>query len=328
MATPFLGWISPRVRNQQQHAAHARSLVKTRRFVLPYRTPPKGTKIILNDFFKREEVIKDMGMFFTGFHQNTGSCVGVSWGDWVACQSAVQRYIADKPTKAFIPWWGFNYGRSRFYIGDRTPGDGSIDSAIGDVTEKEGYLSINEPNLKIPTFDTSDGLAISSSLEYAWSDGDSSLVMGCMVAAKKHLGARAPLYSTDDIFTSIINGYCTINGDNRYVGHGSIKGSGDNAICVGHYDGQGGHSTCYSAYWNHPDFGEHAGYWNQWSGSTYPKDPGGLHRCMVWVPRANIDTHFTSAGDGGNGETMALSHLDWDAADPFPPQPKILDCFM
>jgi hypothetical protein len=71
--------------------------------------------------------------------------------------------------------------------------------------------------------------------------------------------------------------------------------------------------------WNHPNDGRLFLYSNQWPTSTYPKDPAGAGRCCVWIPESEMTKLFTQYG-GDNGETVALSHLNY-----FPAQPSVLD---
>jgi hypothetical protein len=456
-----LGWISPKKRNQQQHAAHYAALSHMPKFAIQNFTEPGGpVKIILTDFWKNPDVVADVGFEFNGFHQLTGSCfigstpvlmadgsrkpivsvklgdevytrygkktrvvrtfqrsysgqmvrvssdagepvvmtadhkvsvgdndtgrdvwvdagtllrggvsrnpwgvplrtgvgsyarmrhitgrdvtnhtvydfevedddhsfiadwltvhncVGASAGNWVFTLGAVQRTVAENPTKAFVPWWPFFYGRTRYNEGDRGRGEGAIDSVMAETCRKEGVFAATESGL--PQFDKSDGLTLTSNLELEWSDGGSSTVTKWMQTGSQHLlGTTAPLNSPQDIRAAIINGYPVIDGCDNYVGHGSIKGSGDNAYVTGHYDGRGGHSTCILGYWDHPNDGPLYLYSNQWPSQTYPKDPAGAGRCCVWLPESEMQKLFRT---GGDGETFAGSALQW-----FPAQPKILE---
>lgn len=314
---PQLGWIPPSQRTNDQNDAHALALSRMIAFTLPYTAPPKGTKVILTDFWKNASVVADVGFEFNGFYQFTGSCVGVSTGNAVFTLGAVQRTLSDAPTKAFVPFWGWNYGTCRYKEGDRGQGEGAVDSVMGEVL-KTGVLVSTEQGL--PQFKrTSDGMQLDKTTELRWSDGGSSLVKGFDSAAKQFpVGGIAPLSSVDDIAASIINGYPVLDGCEYYIGGGSIKGSGADAYVVGKYDGRGGHSTCILGYWNHPNDGELFLYSNQWGTSTYPTDPAGGGRCCVWTPRSNLELLFSRYG-GDNGETMALSHLNY-----LPAQPDIL----
>lgn len=303
---PLLGWIAPKDRNQAQQDAHAKAMAIMPKFALPPVTLVKGQKIILSQTWKDPRVVADVGFEFNGFRQLTGACVGVSNGISIFTVGSVQRCIADNPTKAFLPFWGFNYGRTRYLEGDRGQGEGAVDSVCGTQDTKEGTIEASEPGL--PQFDHSDGLALTKKQELQWSDGGSSLVTQYIPKAQTHLmGARTPLYSTAEIVTSIANGYPVLTGCDMYVGTGHIKGSGADAYVVGKHDGQGGHSTGFLGVWLHPTDGLLLLYSNQWDGNTYPTDPAGGGRCMVWIPESESDRRFSMGG--GDGESMALSHL-------------------
>ncbi len=317
MTAPLLGWIPPDQRTNEQHEASAIAMAGTMRNcgLAPVKLDP-GQKIILTDAWKHPDVVKDIGFEFTGFRQLTGSCVGVSTGNWITTLLCLQRLLATNPTKAAVAFWPYCYGRTRFNEGDRGQGEGAVDSVAGEVVSVEGYFDITQPNL--PTFDRSDGLALTSSLEYKWSDGASSLVTAWLPIGKQHLGARAVCNSSDDIWNAVANGYPVIDGCNNYCGSGHVQGD----TAIGQYDGRGGHSTCFLGVWQHPTLGKLFLYSNQWDGSTYPEDGSGKGRCTVWMKQSTVDGLFRSGGNGG--ETMTLSHADW-----FPAQvDKLLDLFV
>jgi hypothetical protein len=316
-----LGFIVPSRRTQAQQDAHARALAKMPRFSMaPVGDLPVGTKVMLTDFWKAPEVVADIGgQPFTGFGQYTGSCVGVSEGNAVFTVGAVQRLLDDAPTKAFIPWWPFPYGRTRYNEGDRGQGEGAVDSVMGETLVEEGFFDITQPGL--PAFGKTgpDGWWLTAQLEYQWSDGG-AIGQKWKDAAKPHAGmTKAVVADVMGIRTANVNGYPVLDGCNNYVGNGSIKGSGDTAYVAGRYDGRGGHSTCFLGVWHHPTAGYLYLYSNQWPTSTYPRDPAGGGRCCVWLPEAEVEKLFRTGGD--RGETMALSRVPW-----FPVQvDKILD---
>ncbi len=319
MATPPLGWIDPADRTPEQQDAHAKALAAMPNFALAPVQTAGPVKVMLTDFWKDAAVVADVGRVFTGFHQLTGSCVGASAGNAVFTLAAIQRTLSDNPTKAFIPWWPFPYGRTRYNEGDRGQGEGAVDSIMGQTLIKEGVFGVEEIPDE-PAFDTSDGFTLTTSQEYAYSDGNYSGNTKYLPLAKQHpVGAAASLYTTADIKTAILNGYPVLDGCAYYVGNGSIKGSGDSAYVAGRYDGRGGHSTCVLGYWDHPNDGPLFLYSNQWPAGTYPKDPAGAGRCCVWLTESEMAKLFRNGGD--QGETMALSHLNY-----FPAQAdKILD---
>lgn len=313
--TPPLGWIPFRDRTQSQTDAHDEARKHRVKFALPP-VSTAGVKVMLTDFWKHPLCVADMGQEFTGFHQLTGSCVGASEGDAVCTLSCVQRLLSQGATKAFIPWWPFPYGRTRYNEGDRGQGEGAVDSVMGRTLQTEGIFDINQPGL--PKFSTDDGMYLTSRLELQWSDGASIAQSWRDLAKHYPVQGIASLGSVEDIKTAIINGYPVLDGCDYYIGNGSVQGSGDNAAVVGNYDGRGGHSTCYLGYWDNPTLGPLYLYSNQWPTSTYPRDPAGAGRCCVWVKESNVQTLFRNGGS--DGETMALSHLTY-----FPAQPELLN---
>lgn len=314
---PLLGWIEPHLRTQIQQDAHEKACSLMPKFsVVGGKTSlEKGEKILLTDSFKVPEVVADIGYVFPWFHQLTGSCIGASLGTELTCLSSIQRLIADNPTKAFVPWWPYNYGMTRYDEGDRGQGEGAINS-VAVERMKKGVLDSNEPGLPKYT-DNGDGLVLTSSMEMQWSDGGSSLVNKWQTAASKFpLGTAALCNNTNDMLIGIINGYPNYNGCSMYVGSGSIRGSGDTAYVRGKYDGRGGHSTGFVGAWNHPNDGLLFCYQNNWPGSTYPSI--GETRCQVWIPESEAAKLWTSYG--GRGESFNLSHLNY-----FPAQPKVME---
>lgn len=320
MAAPGpLGFIIPSLRTPDQHAAHAKAMAAMPKFALAYTAPTGPVKVMLTDFWKNPDVVADVGFEFNGFWQLTGACVGCSAGNASFTLSAVQRCIADNPTKAFVPFWPFAYGKTRQSEGDRGQGEGAVDSVMGQTLNKMGILESTQPGL--PTFQRmADGLCLTKNLEMQWSDGASIPSQYAPLALPNNIGTVAPLSSPDDIKACILNGYPVLDGCDNYVGNGSITGSGANAYVRGKYDGRGGHSTCFFGYWDHPDDGPLFLYSNQWPTNTYPVDPAGGGRCTVWLPLTEVQKLFRTGGD--SGETMGLSHLNY-----FPAQPRVTDYF-
>ncbi len=309
-----LGFISQADRNAEQMDAHDASMASFPKFAIRNKVNPAGpVKVILTAAFENAIVKNDIGFVFNGFRQLTGSCVGVSEGNIIATLAAIQRLFATNPTKAFIPWWPFPYGRTRLAEGDSGPGEGAIDSVMAATLIREGCFAITEAT-GLPVFDTSDGLAITSAQELKYSDGAASVNTQFLSLAKQHpLGGAGVLKSTSDIKDAIINGYPVLDGCDNYIGAGSLQGD----VAIGAYDGRGGHSTGYVGYWDHPTLGPLFLYWNQWSGRTYPQDQSGKPRCSVWVKEPIVARLFQTGG--GGGETVALSHLNY-----FPAQPEVI----
>lgn len=317
---PYLGWIHPNDRTQEQMDAHEAAVKRMPQFSIPggLRTLAKGEKVVLYDFLDKPECVNDIGFLFPWFHQNTGSCVGASLGNASACLSGVQRFNPDRPTKAMLPFWPYAYAMARTDGGSRGRGDGAMCSVAAERA-KQGILPVSEAH-DVPQYQNDEeGLQLDSNTEYDWSIATSQVRAYESIAAKFPFGTAAVARSTDDLIQGIINGYPGWGGCSMYIGSGSLRGAGKNACVMGKFDNSGGHATGFYGYWNHPDFGDLLLYCNNWSLRTYPKDPSiQTYRCHVWAPRSEVDKIFTRYD--GMGEYFSLSHLEY-----FPAQPWVLN---
>jgi hypothetical protein len=242
-----LGFLTKRERNAQQWAAHEANMKRVPRLGLQVPWVPKGAKVALYDAWKHPSVVADVGFVFPRFHQLTGSCVGAGGGQALFSLIAMQRLLASNPTKAFLPFWPFDYGRCRSNEGDRGEGEGAMGSSFAATVVKEGVISASEPGL--PQFQNDDGLVLTSRLELTWSDGNSSTVTKWLEAAKVHpLGAAAEVHSAQEVKAAVLNGYPCAFACNNYIGKASVKGSGADAAVVGFWDGRGGHQQSVHAF--------------------------------------------------------------------------------
>jgi hypothetical protein len=314
---PPLGFIPKKDRTPDQLDAHARAEAKMVRFTLPPPTLAPGTKIVLSDFWNKPEVVAETGLTWdrSPFHQLTGSCVGCGGGNALYTLMAVQRMLSQGATKAFVPFWPFDYGRCRYNEGDRGQGEGAMGSSFAETIVKEGVLDAATAGLT--AFQKTDGLTLTEREEYQWSDGASSLVTKWLDAAKVHpVGSAAPCRSAAEIKAAIVNGYPITFACNNYIGNASVTGSGDDAAVVGYWNGSGGHQQWVFGYWDNPTLGPLYAVGNNWPRGTYPKDPAGLPLVCCWVKETKVD----SAIQNLDSEVYALSHLSW-----FPAQPNLLD---
>jgi hypothetical protein len=317
MSTPGpLGWIEPIDRTPQQNAAHADAVAKMPKFAIraPEVTGPANVRLF--EFWSKQQVVQEVGFVFPRFHQITGSCVGAGGGNALFTLIAVQRLLSQGATRAFVPWWPFDYGKSRLRMGDRGQGEGSLGSTFAEAVVKDGVMSAAESGL--PQFSNSDGLTLTQQLEMQWSDGDSQTVSKYDSVAKEHpLGTAAPVNSVEEIRAALVNGYPITFACNNYIGNAKVEGSGADACVIGYWDGRGGHQQSLHAVWDHPGFGPL--YWaqNNWPGSTYPKDPAGGPICGCWVREEKVKAALRL-----DAEVYALSHLDY-----FPAQ-NVIDWLM
>jgi hypothetical protein len=311
-----LGFITPADRNPAQHAAHAAAEAMMPRFALAPPVTAGPVKVVLSDFWHAPEVVADTGIDFdrAPFHQLTGSCVGAGGGNALYTLICVQRMLNEGATKAFVPWWPFNYGRSRLFMGEHGRGEGSMGSTFAKSVREDGVTSAAEAGL--PGFQKRDGYELTSGQEMEWSDGDSRPVIDYLDEAKPHpLGSATPLRSPQDIKAAVLNGYPGTIACNNYIGNASVQGSGDKARVIGHWNGRGGHQQWFFGYEDHPDFGPLYAVGNNWPRGTYPKDPGGLPLVCCWVLEKKVEEMFRL-----DAEVYLFSHLPWA-----PAQPKVLD---
>lgn len=309
-----LGFITKDQRTEEQHAAHAAAEAKMHpRLALAVPQLKAGQKIRLTGFWRDPRVVQEVGFIFPRFHQLTGSCVGAGGGQALFSLVATQRCNPTSPTKAFIPFWPFDYGRCRFNEGDRGQGEGAMGSSFAETVVKEGVISAAEAGL--PSFTQADGLVLTERLEMQWSDGASSTVTKYLEAARVHpVGSAAVCRNAGEIRAALANGYPVTFACDRYIGHGSIQGSGADAVVVGKWDSNGGHQQSVHDYFEHPTLGPL--YWvqNNWPKESYPQDPQeGSPECGTWVKEADVDAALRY-----NAEVYALSHLTW-----FPAQPDL-----
>lgn len=311
-----LGWIPPKERTVAQADAHERAVAAMPKFEIPDFKDAGAVNVRLFDAWKHPSVVADVGFVFPRFHQLTGSCVGAGGGQALFTLIAVQRLNQTSPTKAFIPFWPFDYGRCRYNEGDRGQGEGALGSSFAETVAKEGVISASESGL--PAFQNSDGLVLTSGVEMQWSDGGSGTVTKYMDIAKAHpVGTAAALSNVADIRAAIVNGYPVTFACDKYISKASVAGNGADAAVCGKWDGGGGHQQSIHAVWDNPSLGPL--YWaqNNWPGSTYPADPAGGPVCGCWVRENDVTTAFNY-----HAEVYALSHLNW-----FPAQPDLMSWF-
>lgn len=319
MAAGPLGFIRKQDRTEEQHAAHARAEAKMPRFAVAGGSAPTGpVRVQLFDAWKHPKVVADVGFVFPRFHQLTGSCVGAGGGQALFTLIAVQRLLATTPTKAFLPFWPFDYGRCRLNEGDRGQGEGAMGSSFAETVVKEGVIDAKEAGL--PAFEHADGLVLTERLEMQWSDGAGPATKYLDAARVHPVGTAAPCRDVADVRTAILNGYPVTFACNDYIGHASVQGSGSDAALVGRWDSSGGHQQSVHAVWDHPTLGPL--YWaqNNWPASSYPADPAGGPVCGCWVKEKDVTAAFRL-----DAEVYALSHLNWFPAQP--DLPDVLDWF-
>lgn len=280
------GWIPPENRDAQQDCLHAAAVCAMPRFAIGVGPANDAKKVCLYDLWKHPTVVQANGFEFPGIHQITGSCVGAGGGNcWMtlACVDAVTRGDAETP---LVPFWLLPYGRSRYYMGDRSPGEGSMGSTFARAAREDGVIPANTPGL--PTFTNNDQLVWGSSVEYAWSDGDAPQTMNLLDKSRKHLvKTTAQCRSGDDVREAIKNGYpCTAA---SMYAHNGGRVQGEPACLLASRSGSWSHQMSILAWWEHPQHGEIFWLMNQWGKNAHGQDPAGGPPGGVWIKKADVD---------------------------------------
>lgn len=310
-----LGFITKKDRTKAQEKAHDLAMGNCIKFSLPCPQLAKNQKVCLYDAWADPAVVSETGFKFERIHQLTGSCVWAGGTNAVYSTIAMQRVSGSVKTRAFLPFTLHNYAMSRHYFGDDSEGEGSLGSTFAKSLTKDGIRDWNV-NDGLPSYTLPDGLQVTERIEYKWSSYRNPDVSTVLAASQPHtFGSAGECLSVENIKAMILNGYGVTFACNRFIGKGSIKGSGDNAYVTGFWDSNGGHQQSIHAVWEHPTDGPL--YWaqNNWPGSVYPLDPAGGPKCGVWVTEANVKRALTY-----DAEVFGLSHLNW-----FPASPEVID---
>lgn len=282
----MFGWIPPAFRSDKQHAADARAKAEMPKFYTPPRKKePK--QALLFELWKAPQVVEANGRPFTGIFQKTGSCVGAGGGTcWNTLSFNEAVRLGDPEIPKFI-YWLLPYGRSRFYLGDRSPGEGSTGSTFAKAAREDGAVPYDTSGLPQPKED--DGmLTWGSSVEMAWSDGDAAQTMNLLPSSRKHLvKTTAQCQSANDVKAALQNGYpCTAA---SMYAHDGGKVQGTPPVLLGTRKGSWSHQMSIIAWMLHPQFGDLFYLMNQWGASAHGTCPTGAPRGGVWIKAADVD---------------------------------------
>jgi hypothetical protein len=283
------GWIPPENITKEQEPYIQVALAAMPRFTISG-TPNKNVyaedKVNLTELWKHPTVVEANGSEFTGVHQITGSCVGAGGGNaWftLACVEAVR--VGD-PELPKVPFWLLPYGRSRYYLGSKTPGEGSTGTTFARAAREDGVIPADTSGL--PTFTRDDGWVWGRSAELKWSDGDSSDTMALLPKSRLHLvKTTAQCRNGDDVREAIVNGY-PVTCASMYA-HNGGKVQGDPACLLASRQGSWSHQMSILAWWLHPQHGELFWLHNQWGLRAHGICPTGMPRGGVWIKKSDVD---------------------------------------
>lgn len=283
------GWIPPENRTEAEHAAAHDAVASMPRFAIDGKSVAADEKkVCLFELWKHPDVVQANGSEFTGVHQITGSCVGAGGGNcWMtlACIEAVRLGDPELPK---MPFWLLPYGRSRFYLGDRGPGEGSTGSTFAKAAREDGVIPADAPGL--PTWTRDDGWTWGRAVEMKFSDGDNPETMALLPTSRLHLVKTTAQCKSGDDAREAVKGFFPLTAASMYAHDGGkVQGSGANACLLARRSGSWSHQMSILAWWDHPQFGELFYLMNQWGLGAHGTCPTGAPRGGVWITKADVD---------------------------------------
>lgn len=114
------GWIPPEDRTLEEERANVAAIAAMPKFAIKGRTNYAEGKVLLFKFWEHPDTVTALGFPFPGVKQITGSCVGAGGGNALATLAMCDAIMRKEPEQIVIPFWPLPYGRSRFYMGDRS----------------------------------------------------------------------------------------------------------------------------------------------------------------------------------------------------------------
>ena len=274
--TPYFGWIPPKERTPRQWTAHFESRQKMPKFSIIGRTNEEPCKVDLTDLWSHTDTVSALGYAYPGVRQSSGCCVGAGGGNAIFTLAAIEVIRVRDPEQILIPFWLLPYGRSRFYAGMTSPGDGSLGSTFARAAKEDGVVEAKREGL--PGFDNQDGLSWGERVEVSWSDGDAAQTIKLLPDSRKHLiQTVSSLQRVDDVEQSIRNLYpvtiaCSLIPAPKIVEEG---------FAFGRVARGGGHQTTLLGVQSHPKYGLVFKYVNQW----------GLrwgYNGTCWIPASDV----------------------------------------
>ncbi len=282
----MFGWVPPAIRSVMEHIGSAMAEAQMPRFYTPpQKKEPKSA--LLYSLWKDPLVVAANSRAFSGIFQKTGSCVGAGGGTMWMTLACVEAVRLGDPEIPKIPFWLLPYGRSRFYLGDRSPGEGSTGGTFAKAATDDGTVPYDSPGLPVPKED--DGmLTWGGSAEMSWSDGDATQTMNLLPTSRKHLiKTAAKCSSANDVKAALQNGFpCTAA---SMYAHNGGRVQGNPAVLLASKSGSWSHQMSIIAWMEHPEFGDLFYLMNQWGGSAHGKDPFGGPPGGVWIKATDVD---------------------------------------
>jgi hypothetical protein len=283
------GWIPPESRTEVQHAANHAALADMPRFAIDgstrYPTAGEPEKVELYKIWDHPSVVEKLGFPWIGTKQFSGSCVWAGAQNVMCTLHFIDVLQKGDAEELYVPFGLLAYGRSRFYMGDRNPGEGSLGSTYAKAARDDGFLNAKQDGL--PPFKSADGIEWGSRSEMSWSDGDAQQVINLLPESRKRLvKTTARCRSADDVREAIVNGY-PVTCASMYAHRPRVES--DPAVLLGRRSGSWAHQMSILAWWVHPKLGELFWLQNQWGLNAHGRDPAGGPPGGVWIMKSDVD---------------------------------------
>lgn len=306
------GWIPFEDRTREQAYAAAAAKAEMPKFQIVGRSNYGEGRAFLFDLWTHPQTVEALGFAYPGNHQLTGSCVGAGGGNALFTLIAGDAISRGEPEEIVVPFWLLPYGRSRFYMGDRNPGEGSMGGTFAKAVREDGTL--NAKNEIFPRFKNTDGLIWGESVEMAWSDGDAKQTLDLLESSRKHVvRTTAECSSADDVREAIVNGYpCTAASD--WGGRMKCRVQGTPEVLLNDRVTDWAHQMSVQGWWDHPSLGEIFWIQNQWGLEVHGRDPAGGPGGGFWILKKDMDSICRSevfAFSGFDGFPSRFPPWDW-----------------
>jgi hypothetical protein len=237
-----------------------------------------------------DAVVKTQGKHWSPMFQETGSCVGQGGGTATAYTAAVEAWLKGEPEDVAFPFFLLlPYGRSRHYIGERGPGEGSFGSAFARAIKEDGIPGSDFAGL--PPYTTAHGgLTWGRTQELAWSyiPDAADKFDPFQDEAKAHtIRTVAQCKRADEVAAAIRNGYaCTCA--SMWGGRMKCQAVSDPPVLLNEKVDQWAHQMSVLGWWEHPKLGEIFWIQNSW-GNPHGDDPAGGPPGGFWIRKADMD---------------------------------------
>jgi len=294
---PLFGWVPPRSRTEEQHAAHDKAVGEMPKFTIKGRTvygPAK--KVVLFDWSKEA----NGGEHLAPFHQYSGSCVGQGLGMAWWTLIGVQMVKLGMVIANTMPMYLVTYGKSRELMGARGKGEGSLGSMAAKAAQLYGAPPCDLDGLPKAVKEADGALAYGKSVEIAYSYGP-AIDKKWHEAAKPYLiRTVSPVRTADSVREAVVNGYpCTIASD-----WGGLQDSRgriypcpvESGVLMNRRASVWPHQMCVLGWWEHPVLGEIFYIRNSWGAKVHGLCPTGAPAGGFWVRKADMD-YITRQGD-------------------------------